>query len=597
MKTKLLFISIIFFSYSSLQSQIINIGDRLNGFDQYMENILKDWNAPGVGVGVVYKDSLIFSKGYGYRDYEKKLPITPNTLFQIASNTKLFTTTALGFLVEEDLLQWDKPIKNFVPSIEFSSQTLNEQLTLRDMLAHRAGISRHDMIWYQSDFTRKELFNKLKYLEASIPIRENFMYNNLMYVAAGYIIELLTEKTWEEYITQKIFDPIGMNNTVFTLEDMFKSDDYFVPYNEKRDTTILSKIPHYEDKGAVGPAGSIISNINDLSKWVITQMHSGVFKGEEVILPKIIEETMIPSINIPNKRELEKGYFEMLCPSYGMGRFIAAYKGHLITFHGGALDGIYSQVSFMPNDSVGVIVFTIGRHTAPLTNVVSYNVYERMLNIEQTPWSERRLSQKNKNKKAYKEARSKEGITRIENTKPSHKLDEYIGQYSDEAFGNLSISIKDEKLHFDFRKINLPLEHYHYDRFETPNDEVHGKWAVNFLTNPQGDIDKIKMMVYETEVTFLRKPDESMLDPKVLKKYLGKYSFEEYKIEIELKNQNKLVLYFPGEPEDELIPYKIDKFKMEQYKDVLISFVKENNKIIGFDLIVPSGVYKYTKLE
>ena len=156
---------IIFFSFiaSFALAQQIDINKRIKGFDEYMEKIIKDWNAPGIGVGIVYKDKLVFAKGYGYRDYEKKLPITANTLFQIASNTKLFTATAVGFLVEEGKLEWDKPIKNYVPSIKFFNDELNNSVTIRDMLSHRTGISRHDLIWYKSDFTRKDLFGKLKF--------------------------------------------------------------------------------------------------------------------------------------------------------------------------------------------------------------------------------------------------------------------------------------------------------------------------------------------------------------------------------------------------------------------------------------------------
>ena len=255
------------------------ITDRLNDFDQYMEKILSDWNAPGIGVGVVYKDKLIFAKGYGYRDYEKKLPVTPNTLFQIASNTKLFTSTAVGLLVNEKMLDWDQPIKNYVPSIQFYNNELNNTVTMRDMLAHRTGISRHDLIWYKSDFTRKQLFDKLKYLEPSQPIRQGFIYNNLMYCASGYVIELLTQKTWEDFVKEKIFVPLEMKSTFFTIQDMLKQPDYFVPFNEKRDTTTLYQIPYYEDQSAVGPAGSIISNINDMSKWLIAQMNNGKYNG------------------------------------------------------------------------------------------------------------------------------------------------------------------------------------------------------------------------------------------------------------------------------------------------------------------------------
>src|SRR5260370_1309004 len=178
-----------------------------------MEQVLKDWNTPGIGVGIVVNDKLVFAKGYGYRDYEKKLPFTPTTLCQIASNSKLFTAVSAGMLVEEGKLTWDKPVRESVPAIQFYNDQLNNNVTLRDMLSHRTGGTRHDLIWFKSPFTRKELFEKLKYLEPQEPMRETFLYNNLMYSAAGNIIELKSGKTWEQFVRERIFAPLAITST------------------------------------------------------------------------------------------------------------------------------------------------------------------------------------------------------------------------------------------------------------------------------------------------------------------------------------------------------------------------------------------------
>jgi CubicO group peptidase (beta-lactamase class C family) len=168
----------------NLFSQTVDVAKRLKGFDLYMEKILKDWNIAGAGVGIVYKDKLVFAKGYGYREYEQKLPVTSKTLFQIASNTKLFTAVSVGMLVDQGKLDWDKPVRNYVPSIEFYNNDLNNSVTVRDMLSHRTGISRHDLIWYKSDFSRKDLYERLKYLEPSQPLRQGFLYNKIAPAAA-----------------------------------------------------------------------------------------------------------------------------------------------------------------------------------------------------------------------------------------------------------------------------------------------------------------------------------------------------------------------------------------------------------------------------
>ncbi|MFO7574980.1 MAG: serine hydrolase domain-containing protein, partial [Bacteroidales bacterium] len=213
-------LSIVSLLAQQLPAQTIDVNRKLKGFDKTIEQVLKDWNVPGCGIGIVYKDQLVYARGFGYRDIEEKLPVTPNTLFHIASNTKLFTSVAIGLLVEDGKLEWDKPVRNWVPQLEFYNNELNNSVTIRDMLAHRTGISRHDALWIRSDFSRQELFERIKYLEPTIPLRQGYIYNNLMYVAAGQIIEILTGQTWEEYVQERIFNPLGMANSVFDVPEM-----------------------------------------------------------------------------------------------------------------------------------------------------------------------------------------------------------------------------------------------------------------------------------------------------------------------------------------------------------------------------------------
>ena len=202
-----------------LAQQPINVAARLKGFDSYMAQVMKDWDAPGIGIGIVVKDKLVFARGYGFRDYGKQLPYTPTTTQPIASNSKLFTAVAVGLLVEEGKLRWDEPIKQFVPTIRFYNDDLDRSVTIRDMLSHRTGVTRHDAIWYKSTFTRRELWDRLRYLEPSAPIRSVFLYNNLMYTAAGQVIEELSGQTWDQFVQRRLFDPLGMSRSTLTIQD------------------------------------------------------------------------------------------------------------------------------------------------------------------------------------------------------------------------------------------------------------------------------------------------------------------------------------------------------------------------------------------
>jgi len=579
---------------TTIAAQEVNVAERLAGFDEYMAKTLKDWNAPGVGVGIVINGKLVFAKGYGYRDYEKKLPFTPETVVPIASNTKLFTATAAGMLVEEGKLTWDKPVRESVPTIRFFNEQLNNEVTLRDMLSHRTGITRHDTIWYKSDFTREELFEKLVYLEPEQPLRTTFLYNNLMFAAAGYIIQLQSGKTWEEFVKGRILDPLGMKSTSYSIADMVKQPDFGVGFTERRDSFDIYKIPYYEDIAGVAPCGAIVSNIDDMSHWLIALMNDGKYEGKQVIPPSVLKATLEPAIALPNTGLETRGWGEILNAAYGMGRETASYRGHLIAFHGGDLPGFHTQISFMPQDHIGVIVFEIGNHSQPLYNIVTYNVYERLLGMSLTPWSERRLEIRLKDKKADTEARTKSGEGRVANTKPSHALADYAGVYDNKAYGAMTIGLKDNQLQFDFHKIRMPMTQFHYDRFDTPDDETDGKWSVNFHTNPQGDIDQAVMSLDEAEAVFLRKPD--VIDPKLLAQMAGKYKTPDgSSVEVVVRTDGGLTLKLPGQPDFELKQAKGLAFKLPQFSDLTLEFVVENGQVKAIKQKDPSGEYTFPK--
>jgi len=592
---KNIFLFVVLFLSLSAASQEINVKKSLSGFDKYMASVLTDWNAPGAGVAVIYKGELVYAEGFGYRDYGKKLPVTKNTLFQIASNTKLFTTIAAGMLVEEGVFSWDQPFKESVPEIEFYNDLLNNQVTLRDMLGHKTGISRHDMIWFQSDFTRKDLFDRMKFLEPSKPLRQDFIYNNLMFSAVGYAIELRTGKTWEDFLREKIFNPLEMNKTVFSIEEMQKSSDHGVPYSEKRDTTLLYQIPLKEDGAGVGPAGSIITNLEELSHWVIALMNEGRYKDNKVFPESIIDETMKPGIGFKNQQLEDKGYDERLNSVYGMGRQIEVYKGHVLTKHGGAMPGFYSQVIIMPYDDIGIISFSIGDHASYVGNTIAgYNLVDRLLGLEITDWNGRLLKDYKERKELGKEARSQEGFDLVTDTKPTHNIQAYVGTFSNEAYGEFKVEHKQDSLFFNFRRTELPLEHYHYNRFDTPNDEDFGKWTVNYNISPQGEIDNAVVSIDEGQVLFVKKPDESLSDPAILEKYIGRYDYGGSEFDVKLK-QGKLALIWGTDVV--LIPFKKDLFKMKNFDDQQIEFVVDQGKVTGLKIMEPSGIYECKKVK
>jgi CubicO group peptidase (beta-lactamase class C family) len=548
------------------------VSQRLGDFDAYVNGLLKDWKGVGIAVGIVSGDKLVFAKGYGYRDYGAKLPMTPDTLCQIASNSKLFTAVSVGMLVDQGKLTWDKPVKQAVPTIQFYSSELNDNVTLRDMLSHRTGVTRHDLIWFKSDFTRAELFDKLRFLEPEQPLRTTFLYNNLMFTAAGYIVELKSGMPWEQYVRTNIFQPLDMKETTFTLADAMKFPEYAIPYTERRDTFEIYKLPFHEDAVSIAPAGGIVSNINDLSHWLIALMNQGMYNGKQVIPADVLQETLKPATPLPNSAGEAKGYWENLNTVFGMGRITSVYRGHFYTSHGGDLLGLHSQVSFMPNDHIGVIVLEIGDHTAPIRDAVNYNVYERLLGMDQTPWSQRLLADRLAAKKAATEARSKAGEARVPNTHPSHPLADYAAEYENPAYGIIRIDQKGDGLLFNLHQFSMPLEHFHYDRFDTPDDEDFGRFSLNFRTDPAGDVNSIAISLDEGEQIFTRKPPT--IDAAVLQKLAGTYlTTTKAKFQVTYTPGSGIALAFPGAAPQPLTPVKGLTFRTARFADDTFEFI------------------------
>ena len=471
---------------------------------------------------------------------------------------------------------------------------MNNTVTLRDMLSHRTGITRHDTIWYKSDFTRQELFDRLKYLEPQEPLRQSFLYNNLMFAAVGQMIELQSGKTWEQFVRDRILDPLDMKATSYSISDMLKQPETGVGFAEKRDSFDLYRLPYYEDIAGVAPCGAIVSNIGDLSHWLIALMNDGKYKGRQVLPADVLKQTLQPAIGLPNTGAEQRGFWELLNSAYGMGRQTAVYRGHLMTFHGGDLPGFHSQVSFLPKEKVGVVILVNSNHMAPLYNIVSYNIYDRMLGLDQTPWVQRGLDIRLKAKAAGQEARKKAGEGRVANTKPSHALADYVGEFDNPASGALKIGLNGAALQFDFHKIKMPMAHFNYDRFDTPDDEPDGKWSVSFRTNPAGDLDQAVMSLDEAEAIFTRRPEK--LDAKLLGQMAGFYETPTgIKIQVTYQESRGLALVGPGSPPVPLNQSKGLQFRTPQFADVIFEFLVENGRVTALKEKDPSGEFTYPK--
>ena len=470
--------------------------------DSYMDSLMKDWNIPGMALGIVYKDQLIYAKGYGYRDIDNKLPVDSKTIFPIASNTKLFTATAACMLAEEGKLNLDKPVRNYMPSLHLFNDELNAKVTLRDMLSHRTGLPRYDGIWAGSTFTRKEAVNKVVYMKPQLGFREGYIYNNMMFASVGAVMETVTGMTWEELTRKKVFQPLQMNASGFTNAEMISSGNYAHAYYEPDSTNQLKKVAYVGQSDALGAAGTIKSNIEDMSHWMIAQLNSGKYKGEQAIPASAIKQTLIPN----NIADAEGKWNELSNSLYGLGRIVQTYKGYKIATHTGSIDGYYSNLTFIPSENIAVFLVHNSMPAGSLRSIMAFPIIDRLLNLSQTAWSDRYKKDYLNSKADLYKSKEKLNASQIKNTTPSHSLKDYTGKYVNPIYGEMMIELKNDQLSLSFRNQQSNLYYFHYDQFAT-NEESNGKpdFRLNFLTNSKGEIDRISLRPYgDAEAEFVK---------------------------------------------------------------------------------------------
>lgn len=475
-----------------------NYTEKLPLVDKYFDSLLKEWNIPGLAIGIVYKDQLIYSKGFGYRDLEKKLPVEPTTLFPIASNTKLFTATAACMLAEEHKLSLDKPVKNYLPSLNFYTEELNAKVTLRDMLSHRTGLPRYDGLWVSAPYTRKELIEKISYMKPQLGFREGYIYNNVMFAASGATMEAVTGMSWEDIIRQKLFRPLQMNASCFNSSEMKSNGNYSLSYFEDDSTKKVLPKQFEAQSEALGPAGTIKSNIEEMSHWMIAQLNGGRYNGANVIPVAAINQTMVPN----TIAEKESRWPELSNSLYCMGRTIQTYKGYKITSHTGSIDGFYSNLTFIPQEHIGIFIVFNAVKAGSLRSVISLPVIDRLLSLPATPWSQRYYQGYIFDRFQEKKERDSLQALRVPGTHPSHAINAYTGIYTHPVYGDIKIELENNQLIFTFRTQRSVLYHFHYDQFVTNESKTDkADFRLSFLTNTKGDIQRISMAPYADPAT------------------------------------------------------------------------------------------------
>ncbi len=560
---------------------------KLDGFDDFVNHALKDWKVPGAAVVVVRDGNVILSKGYGMRDLAKGLPVTPKTLFAIGSATKSFTVSTLGMLVDDGKLDWDKPVREYLPNFRMYDEFATERMTPRDLVTHRSGLPRHDMSWYNSPATRKEMFERLRYLEPGKDFRTTFQYQNLMFMTAGYLASQVADRPYEQLVKDRIFEPLAMRRSNLSVLDSEKSDDYALPYLKVKEE---AKPVAFRNIDQIAPAGSINSCVEDMAHYLLMHMNKGTYEGKQVLSASNVAQMQTPQMVIPG----ELRYTELGHQTYGMGLFITTYRGHKLVHHGGNIDGFSALVTFMPQDNIGLVILT-NMNGSPLPAVISYGAYDRLLGIQPVDWTAR-LKDDEKRQKTSEEDAKKQGFTaRKPNTVPAHQLKEYAGDYENPGYGAAHVTLDMDGLHMSYNNLMSRLEHFHYDVFEAPKTEgVIGLGGMKFVfhTNLQGDVDSFSSPIEPSvkDIVFTRLPDRSMMTHAALSPLAGLYQLGPQTMSISLRGETTLTLMLPGQPVYELAPTGGLKFNIKGLNGYSLEFKKnESGAVDQLVFFQPNG--------
>ncbi|QLG42203.1 serine hydrolase [Paenibacillus sp. E222] len=469
----------------------------LNGLDDFVEEQLQRWKGVGVAVAIIHRDEVILQKGYGYRDLESKLEVTPHTLFAIGSSTKAFTASTAALLVDQDMLKWDTPVRTYLKDFKMFDPVATERLTIRDMLCHRSGLPRHEMVWYNSSRSREELVNALQYLEPNEDFRNKWQYQNLMYMAAGYLVGQLKGTSWENVVQESLFNPLGMNSSVFSVDEMQNQPDFAFPYIDQNGES--TRIP-FRKIDAVGPAGSINSNLVDMIAWVQFQLNQGQQGGKQLISKEQLAVLHSPQMVCDSPFHSK----ELPLSTYGLGWMIDSYRGHAMIHHGGAIDGFASQVAFLPGEQIGVVVLC-NTNGSILPYTISFNVIDRLLELEPVDWSGRLA------KLVTGDSTDSEAATDTIETPTTSKtsveekpvetqvhphdrpIHAYAGSYTHPGYGEIVIQQTNDGLQATLNAIEMPMEYTGKDTFSVELVLFGLKITFTFKTDEEDTISSLSI--------------------------------------------------------------------------------------------------------
>ena len=480
--------------------------------DALVERTRAAFNVPGIAVAVVKDGKVVLEKGYGVRSIETKAPVTAHTLFRIASNTKAFTAAAMAILVDEGKVHWNDHVVDLLPGFQMYDSYVTREMTVADLFVHRSGLGLGEgdlMFFPPSDLTREEILHRLRFLKPATSFRSSYAYDNLLYLVAGSIIPAVTGKSWDDFVRERIFTPLGMSESVLNTAAFLKARDIATPHSELDGKPVVVEQENVDNNA---PAGSIASCVHDLAKWMMVQLNRGEMDSGRRLFSEAQSRTMwrgLTIMPIPTYPKEAPKVLDALKPNfseYALGWHTEDYRGHKLVGHTGGLSGFVSRTFLVPDQKLGIVILTNAEHDGAHT-ALAWSIADEFLGAPKTDWIG-----------AYRELEKLEGqeIAKVlsasagkrnANSKPSLPLASYAGTYRDQWYGDIIIREENGKLTIQFshtKALAGSLEHWQYDTFVARWKErsMNADAYVTFNLKPDGSIDEVRMKAVSPATDF-----------------------------------------------------------------------------------------------
>jgi len=431
----------------------------LAGLDEVIEAVRKSWGIPGLAVGIVKDDSLVYARGFGVREAGKPEAVDANTIFAIGSNTKSFTSLAAAMLVDEKKLGWRDKVIDRYPGFKLFDPYVTREINIEDILSHRSGLGRRgDPLWYGTNYSREEIIRRIRYLEPNAPFRTEMGYQNIMFLTAGEIVGKVSGLGWDRFIQERIFQPLGMSRSTTSVKALPGQSNVSTPHAIADGHG--APIP-WRDIDNVAPAGSINSSVVDMAKYLRLHLGDGKFQGKQLVSVGNLGVTKTPHINVGGAGDSLTHF-----TSYGLAWVLLDYRGRKIAWHNGGIDGMLSEMWTVPDEHLGVVVLTNGSPHSAGPPIVRTIIDRYLIGKAAKDYNAEALAGMERVRTFQAAAKAKRDSAHVMGTKPSLALAAYAGTYTDQMYGDVTVAVDGTGLALTYQSFRIPLSHWHFDTFK-----------------------------------------------------------------------------------------------------------------------------------